>query len=350
MNRGLSLYLDLLRFGMAVIVWISHSTFHGYTGHPFILWRLTPYASTAVISFFVLSGFVIAHVTKGAEADPTTYAIARVSRLYSLVIPALVLTWIWDTLGSLADPSYVGRLLVPDNEPERYLLSLFMVQNWWIFGDLEPGTNNPFWSLSFEITYYICFGLFLTGRIRLFVGGSLLLFALAGPLIAALFPIWLLGVAVYRWQARRTLPMSLAIVLFPVSIGLLAYVGSFRMSDEIVSKYYYQLAYAEAALIAVNLLAASALSGWLTKVLGWCGTFVRWLGSVTFAIYLCHFPLLRFLTIFKINEPGTWQEHLWIFGGGFIIMALVARLGDYGRRHIRTVLTTTVMRYRSSPV
>jgi peptidoglycan/LPS O-acetylase OafA/YrhL len=92
MSLGLSLYLDLLRFGLAVLVWVGHSTSHVYTGHPFPLWFTYDYGRTAVMGFFVLSGFVIAHVSQGAESSPSLYAVARVSRLYSIVIPALLLT------------------------------------------------------------------------------------------------------------------------------------------------------------------------------------------------------------------------------------------------------------------
>jgi peptidoglycan/LPS O-acetylase OafA/YrhL len=61
MTKGLSIYLDLFRFGLATVVWICHSTFGGYTGHPFALWFVWRYGLTAVMGFFVLSGFVIAH-------------------------------------------------------------------------------------------------------------------------------------------------------------------------------------------------------------------------------------------------------------------------------------------------
>ncbi len=44
MSLGLSLYLDLLRFGLAVLVWVGHSTSHVFTGHPFARWFTYAYA------------------------------------------------------------------------------------------------------------------------------------------------------------------------------------------------------------------------------------------------------------------------------------------------------------------
>ena len=60
MTKALSLYLDALRFGAAFTVFLSHyGKFNGG-----LFWQIQPYGVTAVIVFFVLSGFVIAWVTE----------------------------------------------------------------------------------------------------------------------------------------------------------------------------------------------------------------------------------------------------------------------------------------------
>jgi peptidoglycan/LPS O-acetylase OafA/YrhL len=345
MSIGLSLYLDLLRFCMAVVVWIGHSTFAGYTGHRFMFWFTYDLGPTAVMGFFVLSGFVIAHTTQTTEPDPASYAIARASRLYSIVIPALLLTVLCDAsggqLGSLLQTA--GPRVLPDNQLERYVLSLFMIQDFWIFpSDMAPGSNTPFWSLSYEIVYYICYGLFLAGNKRFAVGGSIAMLAIAGPRVAALFPTWLLGVALYRWQRKHTLPLVCAIILLPLSAGLLIFVGLLRRGWDYTLAEPFHLDYSEALLVSVNILAAAALSQWLSKLFGRCGSLIRWLGSLSFAIYLCHAPLLLFLTVFKLNEPGSWQQNCWLFGGGFVIMILISWLGDHGRRRFRALLRAVV--------
>ena len=61
MTNALSLYLDALRFGAAFVVFVSHYVAERYTGGLF--WQSMPYGRTAVLVFFVLSGFVI--VTRG---------------------------------------------------------------------------------------------------------------------------------------------------------------------------------------------------------------------------------------------------------------------------------------------
>ena len=125
MSFGISLYLDLIRFFMAIVVWTGHSTLHAYTGYPFKLWFMFPYMQTAVIAFFVLSGFVIAHVTSNAESSPQSYTIARISRLYSVVIPALILTFICDNIGLRIDPAFYDMkpIALSDHQFGRYVAS-----------------------------------------------------------------------------------------------------------------------------------------------------------------------------------------------------------------------------------
>ena len=64
MNRGTSAYLDLLRFLCAAIVILVHADWLQIDGRLPLVWRLPGAGHDAVIVFFVLSGFVIAHVAQ----------------------------------------------------------------------------------------------------------------------------------------------------------------------------------------------------------------------------------------------------------------------------------------------
>ena len=66
-------------------------------------------AHTAVIVFFVLSGFVISWA---AERDGTAreYILNRASRIYSVALPALALTWLTDNYLLLHYPGTLGAL------------------------------------------------------------------------------------------------------------------------------------------------------------------------------------------------------------------------------------------------
>src|SRR5258708_36017678 len=76
------------------------------------------------------------------------------------------------------------------------LNAAFLSQSW----DLEyfPFLDGPYWSLSYEVIYYIIFAFFIytKGPLRWLLV-SLACLA-AGPKILALFPCWLVGVAAYK--------------------------------------------------------------------------------------------------------------------------------------------------------
>lgn len=341
MSRGLSLYLDLLRFFMATVVVTGHSTFRGYTGHPFQLWFSFPYMQTAVIGFFVLSGFVIAHVTETKEKSAAIYAASRIARLYSVVIPALLLTVLCDTIGEHLDPPFyaTGPVALADQQPARYLASFFMINHFWIMPTgMAPGTNGPFWSLSYEIAYYLVFGMFLTRNWIVMALGTLAVSAAAGPGIMMLFPLWLLGVAIYHLQKSWALPRAFALLLFLATPIALAEIGWLRGGWNYDTGRPLHIDYAEAGLIALNILAAARLGQVLERLLARFAPLIRWLGTLTFATYLCHRPLLQFLSTWRIAEPGAPLQHLWLFGGTFVVIAVVAHIGEKLRVNIRGAL------------
>src|SRR5258706_6339803 len=98
MKKEMSLYLDLIRFSAALMVFVEHfrertkrGFYEFWTDHPFLYTHLNPYSQTAVIIFFVLSGFVIAHVLATRERTPLEFFASRFARLYSVILPALIL-------------------------------------------------------------------------------------------------------------------------------------------------------------------------------------------------------------------------------------------------------------------
>ena len=92
MKPGTSLYLDLVRWAAALTVFIEHLREHTKIGfaafwaaHPFWYSHWNLFSQTAVTVFFVLSGYVIAHVLATRERTPVDYAASRLARLYSVV-------------------------------------------------------------------------------------------------------------------------------------------------------------------------------------------------------------------------------------------------------------------------
>ncbi len=205
MTSTLSLYLDALRFGAALTVFVSHYSTGRISGGLF--WQFDG-GRTAVLVFFVLSGFVIAWVSDTRERSLEEYGLSRVARLYSVIIPALVLTAVLDSIGKAIDPTLYGPQWGHDmaHPVIDYALStVFLGESWTI--RVLPGFNVPYWSLNYEAWYYVLFAaaIFLRGRPR--IAAVIVAALLAGPRIFFLLPVWLMGVAAWRW--RTELPRQL---------------------------------------------------------------------------------------------------------------------------------------------
>ena len=191
-----SLLLDAVRFGASVMVAVGHLTqWHFSTGWP----DLTIHAVEAVGIFFVLSGFVIRYVTRLKYARIGEYWVDRASRIYSVVLPAVLFTLVADGIAERVNPAYFlahwGQYM--DHPVERLVQNLIFTSQFWS-RSTALFSNGPFWSLSYECLYYAIYGcaFYLRGTLRwLLVAGLILL---GGAHIALLFPLWLIGCAVHE--------------------------------------------------------------------------------------------------------------------------------------------------------
>jgi peptidoglycan/LPS O-acetylase OafA/YrhL len=173
-------------------------------------------AVASVSVFFVLSGFMMRYISSIKPGNLRGYAVDRFARVYSVVLPALALTILFDSLSAHFNPSlYFSNVFGDPTQTHawmshshtfasqiwfrvlvRILSNLVMLSQAW-FQDLSPLSNSPFWSLSYECVYYALFGitLYLRGSRRAL--GWALIFLLIGPNVLLLFPLWLLGCAAY---------------------------------------------------------------------------------------------------------------------------------------------------------
>ena len=227
MTRELSLYLDLVRLLAAIVVALSHISTQRVSGG--MLWQFGPYAHEAVTVFFVLSGFVIAYAVDTRERALWPYMVARAARVYSVALPALILTIVLDRIGTALNPAhYVAAWGYVDRGPAEILFKgLFFVNEWWTFG-APLGSNVPYWSLGFEVWYYVVFGLalFAPPRWRIPLIGVVLV--AVGPAIAVMLPVWLIGVWAWRTGIRRPLARLPGALLFAGS--LLAWLDIFELN------------------------------------------------------------------------------------------------------------------------
>jgi peptidoglycan/LPS O-acetylase OafA/YrhL len=151
-------------------------------------------AGAAVIVFFVLSGFVIRYVSRRTPGTFTSYAIDRASRIYSVLLPAVILTCVVSVR--------FGYLRI-SSAPQACAFALRITQillftNWSWHQQVTLPPNGALWSISFECLFYLLYGawFYLRGRGRILC--LLLAAAWAGPEILTFFPVWLGGCLLYE--------------------------------------------------------------------------------------------------------------------------------------------------------
>jgi peptidoglycan/LPS O-acetylase OafA/YrhL len=292
-KRELSAYLDLLRILAAFAVFVSHLSWHQLTGG--FLWQIQFLGHPAVVVFFVLSGFVIQYAASTKETTIESYTVARFARLYSVVLPALALTFACDTFGM----NHNASVYIPDRETiplERLTAAaLFLSQSWKL--NLTLLSNDAFWSLPYEFWYYQIFATatFFVGktRVALIIGVMLI----TGPAILLLLPVWLLGVAAYRVSVKIKIgKIGGAVLWFGGVAGIIASValrnaGVFHVYADVdfLPPGFSLTDYLLGVSVAGNIVGAACLDLPLAR-------FAKPLSAVagiTFALYLFHLPLLH---------------------------------------------------------
>lgn len=342
MRKATSLYLDLVRFGAALTVFAEHLRFHTKIGfqhfwnaHPFLYLHLNLYSQTAVTVFFVLSGYVIAHVLATRESTPLEYAASRFGRLYSVVLPALVLITVCNLLIKLKYP--VAFEAFDSQGPAMvafsYIGSALFMNRFWLWPNLDL-PNAPLWTLSFEATYYVAIAVFVFAHGRARIMGLLGLALLTGPSMVLLAPTWAVGYAAYHMSRRWPLRQYPAVLLWLVSVILLPFCASLaihyrmhldflRTTDQAIGALL--AAYAAAICFTVNLLAFDAFADRVAPLFARFTQEIRWLGSLTFSLYLFHQPLLSLFTVYHMPDRSSLGQLVFMVGGTFLVVAKLGR-------------------------
>lgn len=346
MTKGYSLYLDVLRFSAALVVFFSHVASQDLSDG--FLWQFKAYSQTAVMIFFVMSGYVIGFVTHEKEKLISDYAVARISRLYSVVIPALVLTAVCDFIGLQFNPELYTQSPWPypeGSQLQHYILSFFLVQNIWDL-DLNPGINGPFWSLTYEWIYYILFGVYFFFKSKIKWIAILLISICAGPSIISLFPIWLFGLGLYQIQqnSKKQLIYSHAKALLAVlSVLAIIFIGpqvrEIETSTQLISRGNILGDYFDGVMFTVHLYFCPHIIEKIKPLLIRYERAIRWSASLTFAFYLFHRPIIQLVAAIYDGErsDNLYRAVMIIFT--FIIVATLGRWCEQKKFDIKNALT-----------
>jgi peptidoglycan/LPS O-acetylase OafA/YrhL len=335
LNRETSAYLDLVRFGAAMTVFLGHVAGTRFTGGLF--WQTAPYTSEAVTVFFVISGFAIGYAADRQEQTPRAYVTARLARVYSVALPALLLTFALDAVGRAERPDlYVASWgYVGDGRIWQFLAGLLLVNQAW-FLNIPQGSNLAYWSLGYEAWYYAAFGVAAFAPSRYRIPATIAVLVLAGPDVAAMFPLWLLGFAAYRLCAANRLKPPPGALLYAVTVGgwagyeawayrhgrLVNPLQGFLRRPELAQDYVV------GGLFAASLVAFRAISPTYTALLGRFARPIRWVAGASFSLYLFHLPVAQFLTTQLPCPPGSWTSRVTIIGGTLVIVFGLAEVTE----------------------
>jgi len=316
MRVEFSTYLDAVRFCAAICVVVAHFTFPQFISGVSYQGAL---GGVAVAIFFVLSGYVIAYTADYKEKTLSQYAISRLARIYSVAIPAIVLTVV------------VDLYLIRHGDADRFGIPIYEYNSLWkylpvflVFGSDIAGFHAPvlgdgvFWSLSYEVWYYITFAAFFyfRGLTRLLLTGAAV--AILGIPALLYFPSWILGACIYRAHRNSRISVgtatagALTTAAILIGLGVLGAYDFFdtgmnialnnwprtRLHNSMNFASHYVVAILTAAhIFFVRFCSLRSLSGdKLRKV-------ITYMASFTFAIYLAHRPFMNFWASVNNHDP-----------------------------------------------
>jgi peptidoglycan/LPS O-acetylase OafA/YrhL len=311
--------LDLVRGLAALLVLVGHLRAYIFQSYGEVaqmgvalkaFYFVTGLGNEAVIIFFALSGFLV-----GGKAlqdllqrrfSWSRYLLRRLTRLWIVIVPALALTMLFDSIGSTLthDVGYDGRFydmytVGPDatgisHSWPTFLGNLAFLQNIYV---PAFGSDGPIWSLANEFWYYIVFPLaawlvlgLATPLAR--IGGLLLLTFLSVTLPTSMLAagvIWVAGAAA-AWCANRP-SFSRFLNWTPARLGAI----SLFILAVILSRL--QFAWFDHIKLGLVVAATLPIIAALPSPGGIYGTIARASSEFSFTLYLTHFPLLTLIVL-----------------------------------------------------
>lgn len=298
---------------------------------------LTRLAVEFVIVFFLLSGFSIAHSLSGNK-EPLSFYKRRLVRIYPPYLAALLWAGIvfivtralfpeWYN-GSITEYSFIRTL-----QMNNYLNTDQIVRN--IFYLPGEGFITPFWSLTYEVIFYLL-APFLLRRVHFYTLLSILLYG-AHWLIPSTIAGWGLnrylhdflfvyniyfaaGVILYHYYTPtlnlfRGINRKFHLGLIVLALGAV-YAVNFIMQTE--SEYSYMVAAVLALLLIVYFLKYQVRIKWLMAV-----------GRYSYTLYITHMAsIFLYLAIFWLisGHNQAYITSYWVWMGAVPFCLLLAYL------------------------
>lgn len=317
LTPALSAYLDFMRFTAAVAVLLGHMEQDGL----YMAWMpLSWFSHEAVVVFFVMSGFIICSTTLHRGRSWRDYAEARGARIYSVAVPAIV----FSVCMALLVPAHIQASEATFSNLRPIALwdvvssLLFLNESW-----LNPAAltlNGPYWSLCYEVWYYVLFGAFFFVRGRLRWPVLLCLTLVAGPAVVVLLPVWAAGAWLARdghvlpvlgpgkaallWAASVALVVAINVTEFDVTVRTFLKLwvpGFWRLegSQRLITDYLVGIALV--AHIHAFVCLWPTVHQWFERQRSWLNA----LAGFSFTLYLFHRPITQWWGYVWPNEQRS---------------------------------------------
>lgn len=289
----------------------------------------------AVVTFFVLSGFLIAYsvdlnMRRNGRLDLGEFFAARLARLYPPLLFAIALSLLvflllnaFGLTGTFGPIKFDGDLFVAREVirlPPEDLLSALLMKS----GLLD--INGPLWSLYIEAKLYALFAgvvFLLSGRVSVVVPAMICAVAYAGIVLNPEFvrysAIWLVGCCAYYVREGRAGSLSIRrAVLFPALVLFIV------VADFGADMFSRRPQWLEGRAIGVDV----AIAGVIAWVLFWVrpgsgSTSSR--SDCSYSLYVTHFPIMLLFNavMVRVADPDDPLMMVAVFS----VLAVVAALG-----------------------
>lgn len=315
LEGNISVYLDLIRGISAILVVMEHLSSRLFVGYGNvenpnlivkILYLLNILGGPAVIIFFVLSGLFISRSVLKAISEKKwswkQYLINRLSRLYVVLIPALILTFILDSI-SVSYFGYEGFNTISDNLLS-FIGNLFYLQN--IAVDVY-GSNAPLWSLNYEFWYYMLFPILIlllltkgNWKLKLiYLFSIVVIISLMNSRMDSYFAVWLMGTFVIILPRINYLIKSFIPILAFVLLLIIIPVRPLMMTGRLFTNQWTE------DLLLIDLSIGLAFGFFIYTMLHivsdkikhvdyrWLNRVAKLLAGFSFSLYLIHYPIIN---------------------------------------------------------